>query len=53
MEVPTLNEITAIFREMKRVLKPDGFIVNVTVPVLPIDGNWASFDFPKPPIDQE
>ena len=49
IEVATLDEITEILREIKRVLKPTGRAVIVTGAINGIEGNWVSFsyDFPE------
>lgn len=49
IEVSTLDEISKILSEMKRVLKPDGVIIFVTGPAEGFNGNWISFsyDFPE------
>jgi ubiquinone/menaquinone biosynthesis C-methylase UbiE len=49
LEVSSLDEITRIAKEMKRVLKPSGTIVIVTAPNECYTGNWVSlsYDFPE------
>jgi len=52
IEVNSLEKITEILAEMKRVLKKDGVIIYVTAPAAGYEGNWVSFSYDFPENDK-